>query len=50
MAHKHNRPCECGNNEFDDMEDEYGSLGDGGSYERCRCTSCGKVHYSMLPD
>ena len=30
--------------------DEYGSLTDGGSYERLRCKECGRIVYSPLPD
>lgn len=29
---------------------EYGSLGDGGSYERLCCRRCGRVAYDPLPD
>jgi hypothetical protein len=29
---------------------EYGSLADGGSYDRLRCRSCHRVAYEMLPD
>lgn len=32
------------------VDDEYGSLADGGSYERFTCDTCGRVHYSPLPD
>ena len=52
-THQHERPCEgygCGGLEFEQLEDEYGSLAQGGSYERCRCVKCGKISYSELPD
>lgn len=32
------------------QDDEYGSLADGGSYERYCCSVCGKISYSQLPD
>lgn len=31
-------------------DDEYGSLGDGGSYEVYKCTICFKRKYYQLPD
>lgn len=31
-------------------DDEYGSLADGGSCERYRCSRCGKISRSQLPD
>ena len=30
--------------------DEYGSLAEGGSYERLRCRNCPRVAYRPLPD
>ncbi len=30
--------------------EEYGSLADGGSYEKLQCVDCGRVAYSMMPD
>jgi len=31
-------------------DDEYGSLGSGGSYEIYYCSCCGSKRYFMLPD
>lgn len=31
-------------------DDEYGSLGSGGSYEIYRCDTCGRKNYFALPD
>ena len=36
--------------DYEHVEDEYGSLADGGSYEKLRCRSCGRITYSPLPD
>jgi hypothetical protein len=45
------RPCKrCGADAWSDGEDDYGSLGDGGSYERFKCRHCGNVIYVALPD
>lgn len=30
--------------------EDCGGLGDGGSYERCRCKDCGAIWWSTLPD
>lgn len=35
---------------YDVVGEEYGSLGDGGSYEKLRCRRCDRVAYSQLPD
>lgn len=43
-------PCSCGADVWDNGEDEYGSLADGGSYERFKCGHCKKVIYVELPD
>jgi ribosomal protein L37E len=32
------------------VDDEYGSLADGGSYEIYDCSTCGKRKYVQLPD
>ena len=32
------------------VETEYGSLGDGGSYDVYKCSKCGKRKYVQLPD
>jgi len=32
------------------VHDDYGSLGDGGSYEVYKCRKCGKTEYVPLPD
>lgn len=40
---------DCGN-ETIKLEDEDGSLSDGGSYERFKCTKCNKIMYIELPD
>lgn len=50
-THEHRHPCkDCGKNEWRYLEDEYDSLGNGGSYEVCECTTCQKKVYSPLPD
>lgn len=51
MTHEHPSPrARCGGVAYEKMEDEYGSLASGGSYERCRCVGCDKIVYSALPD
>lgn len=32
------------------VDDEYGSLADGGSYEIYKCKKCAQISYSQLPD
>lgn len=32
------------------IEDEYGSLGSGGSYEKWQCDRCKKITWVQLPD
>lgn len=32
------------------IDTEYGSLGDGGSYDVLECTECGRVAYSPIGD
>lgn len=32
------------------IEDEYGSLAEGGSYEIYECRKCGQKHYCQMPD
>jgi hypothetical protein len=36
--------------DYDEADEEYGSLADGGSYRRLRCSVCHRVAYSPLPD
>jgi hypothetical protein len=36
--------------DYEAAGDDYGSLADGGSYERLRCRKCGRIAYSQLPD
>lgn len=36
--------------DYEYVDDEYGSLGEGGSYEVWKCRRCGRVAYSMMPD
>ena len=44
-------PCKkCGADVWSFGEDEYGSLSDGGSYERFECGHCGNVIYVPIPD
>lgn len=49
-THEHTTPCECGTNAYYNAGDEYGSLADGGSYQMCDCSNCGKRVYVPLPD
>lgn len=44
-------PCKkCGADVWGPGEDEYGSLADGGSYERFKCGHCRNTIYVELPD
>lgn len=43
----HNQDC-AGTCSY--VDDDYGSLGSGGSYEIYKCDTCGAVDYSPLPD
>ena len=44
-------PCKkCSADVWGAGEDEYGSLADGGSYERFKCGHCGNVIYVPLAD
>lgn len=36
--------------DYEVVGEEYGSLGDGGSYEKLKCKVCDRIAYSMLPD
>jgi len=36
--------------DYEFIDEEYGSLRDGGSYEHYRCRRCGRHAYSPLPD
>lgn len=36
--------------DYESAGEEYGSLGDGGSYWRLRCKQCGRIAYSPMPD
>ena len=36
--------------DYEAAGEDYGSLADGGSYERLCCRSCGRIAYSQLPD
>lgn len=36
--------------DYKHVDDDYGSLGDGGSFEVLCCIVCGRVAYSPLPD
>ncbi len=36
--------------DYEAAGEDYGSLADGGSYERLRCRNCGRIAYSQLPD
>lgn len=45
------RPNGEGNqHDYEYLDDEHGSLADGGSYEHYRCRRCGRHAYSPLPD
>jgi len=44
------RQRDCAHERVEYVEDEYGSLADGGSYEVHRCTACDKLIYVPLPD
>ena len=44
-------PCKiCGADVWQSQEDEYGSLGDGGSYEVFTCGHCRNTIYVAMPD
>jgi hypothetical protein len=36
--------------DWEHIDEEYGSLGDGGSYDVYRCRGCGKRSYSPMAD
>lgn len=36
--------------DYEEAGEEYGSLGDGGSYYRLKCKNCGRIAYSPMPD
>jgi hypothetical protein len=36
--------------DYEMIGEEYGSLGDGGSYEKLKCRECGRVAYSQMAD
>ena len=36
--------------DYEAAGEDYGSLADGGSYERLRCRNCERIAYSQLPD
>lgn len=36
--------------DYEVVDQEYGSLGDGGSYDVLECKNCGRRAYSSLPD
>lgn len=45
------KPCTDGRaHDYVYVDDEYGSLADGGSYEIYDCSICGQRLYSPLPD
>jgi len=49
---KHNVQCpKCGEDDWRESGEDYGSLGDGGSYVRYQCKKCGyETPWVMLPD
>lgn len=49
-THTHRTPCECGTNAYLDDGEEIGSLGEGGSYDICKCSNCGKRVYVAVAD
>lgn len=36
--------------DYEEAGEDYGSLGDGGSYYRLKCKNCGRIAYSPMPD
>lgn len=36
--------------DYEEIGEEYGSLGAGGSYWQLRCRACGRVAYRQMPD
>lgn len=36
--------------DYELIDEEYGSLADGGSYDVLKCRRCGRVAYSQMPD
>ncbi len=44
------KPCHPDEHEYEYLDDEYGALADGGSYEVYICTKCGRKSYSPLAD
>lgn len=36
--------------DYENVGEEYGSLGDGGSYDVLKCKVCGRIAYSMMAD
>jgi predicted nucleic-acid-binding Zn-ribbon protein len=49
---KHDVPCpKCGHDDWFESDEDYGSLGDGGSYVKYKCKHCGyETGWQMLPD
>lgn len=49
---KHDVRCpECGHDDWKEVDEDYGSLGDGGSYVKYSCKNCGyTTPRQMLPD
>ncbi len=52
MTTAHGVPCpDCGEDNWTECDEDYGSLGDGGSYVRYRCLNCNHTtDWVMLPD
>ena len=36
--------------DYEEIDEEYGGLADGGSYYVLKCKSCSRVAYSPMPD
>lgn len=49
-THSHVTPCRCGANTWFKAGSDDGSLADGGSYDVCECTNCGKRFYVQIAD
>ena len=49
---KHGVACpDCGKDDWYESDEDYGSLGDGGSYVKYKCRNCGhETGWLMLPD
>lgn len=49
---KHDVPCkDCGEDDWEESDEDEGSLADGGTYVKYKCRRCGyETDWVMLPD